>query len=204
MIDNSNDLIAFINIFDLDQSTIESFKKEYKKTMLDLLDFSIAFKNKLISQTSKTIKLLISSRFNMSKEQLFDSIAEMLMIRKSSDKNEVWERVMIFKTMIIESEDLKDFSNRLYLEQNDRKTKGVNLLTIHKSKGLEFKAVLIIGCNEGILPMKNADIEEERRLVYVAITRAKEFLFISSTNSINKNMIRKNTCNSIFLLEFRK
>ena len=52
----------------------------------------------------------------------------------------------------------------------------VNLLTIHQSKGLEFKAVFIIGLNEGILPME--EIEEERRLLYVAITRAKDYLYL--------------------------
>lgn len=52
----------------------------------------------------------------------------------------------------------------------------VNLLTIHQSKGLEFKAVFIIGLNEGILPMD--EIEEERRLLYVAITRAKDYLYM--------------------------
>lgn len=52
----------------------------------------------------------------------------------------------------------------------------VNLLTIHQAKGLEFKAVFIIGLNEGILPMD--DIEEERRLLYVAITRAKDYLYL--------------------------
>ncbi|MGI6360307.1 MAG: ATP-dependent helicase [Acholeplasmatales bacterium] len=52
----------------------------------------------------------------------------------------------------------------------------VNLLTIHQAKGLEFKAVFIIGLNEGILPME--EIEEERRLLYVAITRAKDYLYL--------------------------
>lgn len=54
----------------------------------------------------------------------------------------------------------------------------VNLLTIHQSKGLEFKVVFIIGLNEGILPMYKSEINEERRLFYVAITRAKEELYL--------------------------
>lgn len=65
------------------------------------------------------------------------------------------------------------------LEQN-----AVKLMTIHLAKGLEFKNVFIVGVAEGILPherslMNNDDLEEERRLMYVAMTRAKRNLFIS-------------------------
>ena len=52
--------------------------------------------------------------------------------------------------------------------------------------------------------MKNSDIEEERRLMYVAITRAKDFLFISSTGSINVNLVVKKALNSIFILELNE
>lgn len=63
--------------------------------------------------------------------------------------------------------------------------KGVVLTTMHGSKGLEFDNVYIVGVNEGIVPYQlgddsKLDIEEERRLLYVAITRAKRFLVISS------------------------
>lgn len=63
--------------------------------------------------------------------------------------------------------------------------KGVVLTTMHSSKGLEFDNVYIVGVNEGIVPYQLGDdsklnIEEERRLLYVAITRAKRFLVISS------------------------
>lgn len=59
----------------------------------------------------------------------------------------------------------------------------VSLMTIHSSKGKGFKVVFVIGCEEGIIPSYNAvsdvDIEEERRLMYVAITRAKLFCFLT-------------------------
>lgn len=63
--------------------------------------------------------------------------------------------------------------------------KGVVLTTMHSSKGLEFDNVYIVGVNEGIVPYQlgddsKLDIEEERRLLYVAITRAKRVLVISS------------------------
>jgi DNA helicase-2/ATP-dependent DNA helicase PcrA len=67
---------------------------------------------------------------------------------------------------------------------NDADT-GVRLMTVHAAKGLEFKYVFIIGLEEGIFPHsrseqgKQGDREEERRLFYVALTRAKEKLFLS-------------------------
>lgn len=56
----------------------------------------------------------------------------------------------------------------------------LNVLTIHQAKGLEFKVVFIIGLNENTLPMKDVSTEEERRLFYVAMTRAKETLYLCS------------------------
>lgn len=57
----------------------------------------------------------------------------------------------------------------------------LRLMTIHASKGLEFQNVFIIGAYDGVIPAGNdgTDIEEERRLLYVAVTRAKERLYIS-------------------------
>jgi Superfamily I DNA and RNA helicases len=66
------------------------------------------------------------------------------------------------------------------------KTDAVTLLTFHASKGLEYPVVFIAGAEEGVTPLlKNTiDTEEERRLFYVALTRAKDHLFI--TNSLTR------------------
>jgi len=63
----------------------------------------------------------------------------------------------------------------------------VNLMTIHLAKGLEFDNVFVIGCNESLLPHQMSwgsqdDLEEERRLMYVAMTRAKKELCLSFYN----------------------
>jgi len=55
---------------------------------------------------------------------------------------------------------------------------GVSLMTIHKAKGLEFKAVFIVGLVEGILPSKKGDLEEERRICFVGMSRAMELLYL--------------------------
>lgn len=56
---------------------------------------------------------------------------------------------------------------------------GVRLMTIHRSKGLEFRAVFVIGMVENLLPSAKGNIEEERRICFVAISRARDLLFLS-------------------------
>ena len=87
--------------------------------------------------------------------------------------------------------NLYTYLNRITLlsrdDLDDDEDKGkVNLMTIHASKGLEFPVVFIAGAEEGLIPHMRSveenggDVEEERRLFYVAITRAQQKLFISS------------------------
>ncbi|MDP3901766.1 MAG: UvrD-helicase domain-containing protein [bacterium] len=94
-----------------------------------------------------------------------------------------------------EFKNLPEFLERVSLLQSADQPKGsptgayrnlppVNLMTIHLAKGLEFDRVFVIGCNEGLLPHQMSygameEIEEERRLMYVAMTRAKEDLSLS-------------------------
>src|SRR5439155_1499531 len=83
------------------------------------------------------------------------------------------------------SASLADYLDSLTLMSDlDRyqSEKGVTLMTLHAAKGLEFKIVFLAGMEEGILPHsqsleENDDIEEERRLCYVGMTRAREQLY---------------------------
>lgn len=81
--------------------------------------------------------------------------------------------------------DVGEFLNTMVLntEKQDDGVSGVNLMTMHASKGLEFPAVIMVGANEGTIPhfkaVADGDVSEERRLFYVAMTRAERFLFIT-------------------------
>lgn len=88
-------------------------------------------------------------------------------------------------------EEYKEELKRQALDIKRNHTESVMIATMHSSKGLEFNTVFIVDANEGITPHKKAvlpeDLEEERRLFYVAMTRAKENLYIySARDRFNK------------------
>ena len=89
-------------------------------------------------------------------------------------------------------------------EANESK---VTLMTIHAAKGLEFPVVFICGFEDGIFPLRSAieqgddDLEEERRLAYVAITRAEDLLFITNAQSRYQYGMRSANPESMFIRE---
>ena len=94
-------------------------------------------------------------------------------------------------------------------EDGKKNPDAVTLMTIHSAKGLEYTGVLVVGVEENILPHANSkgnekNLEEERRLMYVAMTRAKEFLFL--TNSEKRKEYNKETHNPVsrFIREINK
>jgi len=78
------------------------------------------------------------------------------------------------------------------LSRNDKDDGGnqVRMMTLHASKGLEFRYVFIVGCEDGVLPhevsLDEGNLQEERRLLYVGITRAKEQLWMSYSKVTRK------------------
>ncbi|MDO8714199.1 MAG: 3'-5' exonuclease [Polynucleobacter sp.] len=93
---------------------------------------------------------------------------------------------------MVEVSPLAAFLSHASLEAGDNQAQAgqdaVQLMTVHSAKGLEFTAVFITGLEEGLFPHENSineqnGLEEERRLMYVAITRAKERLYLSHTQS---------------------
>ncbi len=110
-------------------------------------------------------------------------------IAKDDFAMKVYERI---QCMADEFNNWKDFYERLLVELSaiEENTKnGINILTLHGCKGLEFDTVYIPDLNEGIIPMKKAnkerEVEEERRLLYVGMTRAKTNLILTNVKERN-------------------
>jgi DNA helicase-2/ATP-dependent DNA helicase PcrA len=79
----------------------------------------------------------------------------------------------------------RHISLRKGMDDYKKEMEGISLLTLHASKGLEFQVVFITGCEEGLIPYRlfentRTDLEEERRLFYVGMTRARRFLYLST------------------------
>ena len=95
-----------------------------------------------------------------------------------------------------------DFAEELKHRQiRQQDTDSISIMTLHASKGLEYDIVLIPDANEGLIPYKKAvleaEIEEERRMMYVGMTRAKKELHISYVKTIRN----KDAGPSCFLTE---
>jgi DNA helicase-2/ATP-dependent DNA helicase PcrA len=95
----------------------------------------------------------------------------------------------LFRDYVTQNPDmsLPEFLNDITLQSDQDQVEGesIYIMSIHASKGLEFEHLFVIGMEEGFLPLigDGSDLEEERRLGYVAITRAKTHLTLSSVNS---------------------
>lgn len=166
-----------VSIFDVITSSKEL---EFKRLILD-------FKEK-----AKTLSLT----------ELVDYVLEKSGLKSEYDPNLIEDEIRLenleeFKSItkrFEEEEDgtLESFIENLILvsDMNEHKESSdqVTLMTVHSAKGLEFDAVFIIGLEEGIFPhmnslMEKEELEEERRLCYVAITRARKVLYLVNARS---------------------
>ncbi len=104
---------------------------------------------------------------------------------------EIEERVKAFRTIGDWFAHIEEYSEELKRQSQQKVSnpEAVTFMTMHASKGLEFDLVFIIGANETIIPYKKAEtkeeVEEERRMFYVAMTRARKKLVISYTKERN-------------------
>ena len=121
-------------------------------------------------------------------KQLMDVMAELEERSKNFKSYDEWE-IHIAKY----TQELKEQQAKARKIKGERENK-VQLMTIHSAKGLEFEDVFVIHANEGEIPHQKAEkkdeIEEERRLFYVALTRAKNNLCISYITQKNGNSIK--------------
>lgn len=124
--------------------------------------------------TGTGIKEELEKEEDITSEVRLENLEEFKSITKSFEEREgliSLEDFLLEISLVSDAEEYKDDTNR------------VSLMTVHSVKGLEYKDVFIVGMEEGIFPhmnslMESSEIEEERRLAYVAITRAKDNLTI--------------------------
>jgi len=137
---------------------------------------------------------------NLSTLEIMDLVIEktdyLKRFQKESEENIAkLENIKELRSVAREFTSLSDFLENVALIEAEQEKGGkiksqdenqdmVTLMTLHASKGLEFKIVFIVGMEEGIFPHSRSlddinQLEEERRLAYVGITRAKEMLFLS-------------------------
>lgn len=121
------------------------------------------------------INLDEDSKTDMIVSELISSIESFVEVRKEENRLEEAGVVNYLQDIALLAEEIEE-------EKKD----AVNLMTIHASKGLEYNTIYIVGCEEGIFPSKKSsqspqELEEERRLMYVAITRAEKHCFITNS-----------------------
>lgn len=129
-----------------------------------------------------------AKKHQISWKQLMDVMAELEERSKNFKSYDEWEIHIAKYTQELEEQQAK--ARKIKGERENK----VQLMTIHSAKGLEFEDVFVIHANEGEIPHQKAEkkdeIEEERRLFYVALTRAKNNLCISYITQKNGNSIK--------------
>ena len=129
-----------------------------------------------------------AEKLQISWKQLMDVMAELEERSKNFKSYDEWEIHIAKYTQELEEQQAK--ARKIKGERENK----VQLMTIHSAKGLEFEDVFVIHANEGEIPHQKAEkkdeIEEERRLFYVALTRAKNNLCISYITQKNGNSIK--------------
>lgn len=176
---------------------------EFKKLIEKLKDISQEITlTELIDKVldASGMKKELESENTLESEIRLENLEEFKSITKSFEEKEglvSLEDFLLEISLISDVEDYKDDPNR------------ISLMTVHSVKGLEFSHVFVVGMEEGIFPhmnslMENSEIEEERRLCYVAITRAKDDLHL--VNARHRTLFGKEQINpeSRFINEIDK
>ncbi len=204
---NRNNNVCFERIVNVPsrkvgKKTIELLREEALKNGCSLFDAAKLFlKKRKNAGLDSFIGLIEKAEKIGSIVELFDYLIEqsgyMDMLKNEGgtvSENRI-SNILELKNAIVEHSKKEDGSLEAFLEltaltddSNDISEDNVNLMTLHASKGLEFPVVIIVGTDDGIIPHSNSfsdpeQLQEERRLFYVGITRAKEKLYILSAAS---------------------
>ena len=214
---NNNDEISLRRVINVPKrgigdATISKLEQEAKEQNTSM--FEIISKGKELSFKELIINLTKESE-NLSLTELIDLILTETGIREEYEQEKTMEserRLEVleeFKSITKSFEErtgsvsLSDFLEEISLIADVTEHKEdddvVTLMTMHSAKGLEFEVVFLVGMEDGIFPHQNSfceegGLEEERRLCYVGITRAKEKLYIS--NAKRRTLYGKDVMNS--------
>ncbi|GAA9604449.1 ATP-dependent helicase [Helicobacter pylori] len=179
-----------------------------------LSDFFILYAKAPTHSPSALIKHILESAFfqtfktRLLKERSKNKDGSYNEFKKLQAQKRFNEKMDLLSSLAKNYQNLGRFLNGTLIGSSEAtQGEGVNLLSVHASKGLEFKDVYIIDLMEGRFPNHKlmntgGGIEEERRLFYVAITRAKENLWLSyAKNELRENAKPKEHKPSVFLYE---
>ncbi len=219
------DLISYLRIF-VNENDDYSFKRivnkprrgigkttinklENAKDEKSFIEFIKTSELEFVSKkAAKTLKEFVKDMEELSKasiDKLPEFIEEKINLSKAYKDEDKARNIEEFYGLMRDKYDLtlREFLNELSLESDQDKItdETINLMSIHASKGLEFEYLFVIGLEEGFFPLGDADIEEERRLAYVAITRAKKELTLSFVESRYIRGQRSRVSKSRFLTE---
>ena len=169
-INNPNNFIAFSNIYNFpntifeitELTKFETFNSSNKQN--NIIENLLCYNNPNVQALGEKLALLHSKYETSTPEEFYKHILEILefnkYLKKSKNQKKIYNRIDTLKESLVEYNNhyqVLEYFDTMLLE-NEKKEKprnGVSLLTIHRSKGLEFKVVFIIGCNEGIIPGVN-------------------------------------------------
>ena len=157
-----------------------------------IYDIYLLFKQLRRTKNPENLLSMISSSMAYSKikdmlstKRATQKDGEINAIQKTKSLAKINRKAMLLRNLARNFSDLSKFINSMILGGSElSEGDGVNLLSIHASKGLEFKEVYVIDLMDGRFPnrklmSKGGSLEEERRLFYVAVTRAKDILYLS-------------------------
>lgn len=197
---NQNDNEAFITIVNVPKrkigdTTITDMKTNSFYTKESYYETAKKLNNKHVDKFIELIEDLKQKIFKLNKLEFFDLLVELLNVDSFSkdfrDKKRRLNNINILRVLFennlneYNSLTLRNFLNDLYMSNTKIEDDNVvNLMTIHQAKGLENKIVFLVDIRDDIIPGKknNIDIEEERRIFYVGVTRAQERLYITSSS----------------------
>lgn len=149
-----------------------------------------------VQAIEETRKDVCSRKMDDVLERILDLSGYTEFARMDADQDRL-DNLAEFKQMVESAtrdadENLESFLSRIALYGNldkEERTDAVKLLSVHASKGLEFPNVFVVGLSEGLFPSAQVEtmegIEEERRIAYVAFTRAQKRLFLSENEGVN-------------------